>query len=87
MLKVGDRVRIKSFGEIEDTIIDEPIGSHPGFVDSMMHHCGKSAKIVCVCGSQFDWFVLDIDDREWAWWEKWIKKENLISLNDDLFEI
>lgn len=85
MLKVGDKVIIKSAGEIEEIIHYYNHG--PGFAGEMEEFCNKPAKIVKIDDRDQKWFLLDIDHRTWVWDSKWLEKYSVIKVDDDLFEL
>lgn len=90
MLKTGDKVVIKSSGEIESEI--KKSGYSPGFFPPMDTYCGKETTIVkkfddVNYSPEYNWFYLGIDDQNWVWNENWLEKISAIQLNDNLFEL
>lgn len=84
MFKPGDKVRIKSFGEIESTLDEYP---SPGFTDEMEYYCGEFSKITKIENDNLGWFNLSVDNGEWAWDSRWLEKYSVINLDNELFEI
>jgi len=78
--KVGDKIRIKNAKELKGYDYSEP----PCIVPEMKKYLGKSGKII---REVFLGFYLDIDDGEFEWSLKWIKKANKINIDDDLFKL
>lgn len=91
MLKVGDKVKIKSCAKIEEEI--DHIGSSPGFYPPMDEYCNKKAIITRMYFGKphnaggLQWIYLDVDDSRWVWSDNWVEKINVIQLDNKLFEL
>lgn len=84
-LRIGNTVKIKSIEKIRKTI-----KSHqgPGFETNMYDYCDKYAKVIAFHDIHPDkWVFLDIDNKSWVWDERWLEKQLVMELNDNLFEL
>lgn len=91
MLRVGDKVKVKSPDEIAYVEKTKNI-TGPGWTPGCMEeYCGQKAKVISKYSySNNDWVYLDIDDCRWVWDGKWL--DNMthhvdIIMPDEMFEI
>jgi hypothetical protein len=73
MLKIGDRVRIKKFNNINEAIslslgADDPLYFSAG----MLVYCGKQFKVIGVGIKNRNRYYLDTDPK-YTWHEKWLE--------------
>jgi hypothetical protein len=94
MFRTGQTVKIKSWEQIKDTLIDgdqdrgtwDSIDDEVSFVIDMKKFCGTTQVIELVeedNGYQF--FTLEADNQEYWWVEYWIDKIEL--LPEELFTL
>ena len=78
--KVGDKVKVKSlswynsnknhYGFVNDDNCSEP------FSDKMAEYCGKTAIVIGIYNDSYD---LDIDNKEWGWYDWMLEDEPTVS--------
>jgi hypothetical protein len=97
MFKIGDKVKIKSFESICQTLesggaylkqngIEEMVDLNINFNNSMTRYCGQTYKIIEADheGTDDISYLLDCADG-WSWNPQWLDKVN--ALPEDLFTL
>ena len=78
--KVGDKVRVKSlewynaFSNNGDKYIRH---DRAWFTKEMSEYCGKTALVIGVYNDSYD---LDIDNKEWGWYDWMLEDEPSVSV-------
>lgn len=84
-LKIGTAVKIKPYEKIRKTITSF---QGPGFDPNMINYCDKYAKVIAFHEIHPDkWVFLNIDNKTWVWDKRWLERQPVMELNDNLFEL
>ena len=77
--KVGDKVRVKSLDWYNKNSKNSAVVKNGvSFTDSMLKYCGMTAVVV---GIYYDSYDIDIDNKEWYWYD-WMFEDDYLNEAD-----
>ena len=77
--KVGDRVKVKSLDWYSKNSKNSAVVQNGvSFTDAMLKYCGKTAVVV---GIYYDSYDIDIDNKEWYWYD-WMFEDDYLNEAD-----